>query len=176
MICDCWRVLLHCAASLVENLAVFNPQYDRCGTRRLWLGCEAEADNLIGRNPNEQRRNHSAQPDGSRESRPDPTKEPLAVDVIGRPGDDSDNMRPDLCSRRIRVDDRSSAAAGELRGARTDRGRVPANPTKPATTGFAHSSANLSPSRYGHGGSTGSALLSTPKHSNRNFGSDRDRD
>ncbi len=176
MICDCWRVLLHCAASLVENLAVFNPQCDRCGTRRLWLVCEAEADNLIGRNPNEQRRNHSAQPDGSRESRPDPTKEPLAVDIIGRPSDDSDNMRPDLCSRRIRVDDRSSAAAGELRGARTDRGRVPANPTKPAATGFAHSAADVSPSRYGHGCATGSALLSTPKHSDRNAGSDRDRD
>jgi len=168
--------LRHRSCILVENPTVFNSYHVRCGTRRLWLVCEAEADNLIGRNPNEQRRNHSAQPDGSRESRPDPTKEPLAVDIIGRPGDDSDNMRPDLCSRRIRVDDRSSAAAGELRGARTDRGRVPANPTKPAGTGFAHSAADLSPPRYGHSCATGSALLSTPKHSDRNVGSDRDRD
>ncbi len=176
MIRDCWMVLLHRAAILVENLSVFNPQSDRCGTRRLWPVCEAEADNLIGRNPNEQRRDHTAQPDGSRESRPGPTRAPLADDVIGRPGDDSDNMRLDLCSRRIRVDDCSAAAAGEPRGAWPDRGRVPANLTKPTTTGFAHSAADLSPSRYGHGGSTGSALLSTPKHSDRNFRPDRDRD
>ncbi len=138
--------------------------------------CEAEADNLIGRNPNEQRRDHSAQPDDSRESRPDPAKAALAVDVIGRPGDDSDNMRPDFCGRRIRFDDCGATAAGEPRGAWPDRGRVPANPTKPAATGFAHSAADLSSSRYGHGGSAGSALLSTPKHRNRNFGTDRDCD
>ena len=138
--------------------------------------CEAEADNLIGRNPNEQRRNYSAQPDGSRESRPDPTKEPLAVDVIGRPGDDSDNMRPDLCSRRIRFDDCGATAAGELRDAWSHRGRIPSNPTEPSATALAHSAADLSSSGYGHSGCTGSALLSTPKHSNRNFGADRDCD
>ena len=138
--------------------------------------CEAEADNLIGRNPNEQRRNHSAEPDGSRESRSDPTKGPLAVDVIDRPGDDSDNMRPDLCGRRVRFDDCSSTTPSELRGAWSYRGRVPANPTKPTATGVAHSAADLSPARYGHGGASGSTVLSTPKHRNRNFGTDRDRD
>ena len=85
-------------------------------------------------------------------------------------------MRPDLCSRRIRFDDCGATAAGELRDAWSHRGRVPANPTKPASTGFAHSVTDLSPSGYGHSGSTGSALLSAPKHSNRDFRPDRDRD
>ena len=138
--------------------------------------CEAEADNLIGRNPNEQGRDHTAQPDGSRESRPGPTKATLAVDVIGRPGDDSDNMRPDFCGRRIRVDDCGATAAGELRDAWSHRGRVPSNPTEPPATALAHSITDLSSSGYGHSGSTGSALLSTPKHGNRDFGTDRDCD
>ena len=148
----------------------------RCGTRRLWLVCEAEADNLIGRNPNEQGRDHTAQPDGRRDSRPGPTKEPLAVDVTGRPGDDSDSMRPDFCGRRICVDDRGATAAGELRDAWSDRGRVPSNPTEPSATALAHSVTDLSSSGYGHGGAIGSAVLSTPKHGNRNFGTNRDCD
>ncbi len=160
----------------MEKATVFNAMSVGCGTRRLWLVCKAEADNLIGHNPNEQRRNHSAQPDGSRESRPDPTKEPLAVDIIGRPSDDSDNMRPDFCGRRIRFDDCGATAAGELRDAWSHRGRVPSNLTEPPATALAHSDTDLSSSRHGHGGSACSALLSTPKHSNRNFGPDRDRD
>ena len=155
---------------------MFNPAGLRGGTRRLWLVCEAEADNLIGRYPNEQGRDHTAQPDGSRESRPGPTKASVPVDVADRPGDDSGDLRNYFRRRSVCFNDCGSAAAGEPRGAWSHRGSVPSNPTKPAATSFAHSVTDLSSSRHGYGGSAYSALVSTPKHRNRNFGTDRDCD
>ncbi len=134
------------------------------------------ADNLIGRNPNEQGRDHTAQPDGSHESRPGQKKPPVAVDVAGRLGDDSGHLRLDLCRSRVRLDDRGSAAAGESRGAGAHRSGISADPAKPTGTAFAHSVADFSSSRHGYGGSACAAFVSAPQHRTLNFGPNRNRD